>query len=86
MITLENLTKAYWYRGKPKYIARDLNAHIPDGAHLLIGLAGTPPARMFDIPAASRHETFRQHVEFANRRRRFEKSIDVGNFGKHRSR
>ena len=36
MIQLENLTKAYWYRGQPKYIARNLNATIPDGARVAL--------------------------------------------------
>ncbi len=36
MIQIQNLTKAYWYRGHPKYIARNLNALIPDGARMAL--------------------------------------------------
>ena len=54
MITLENLTKAYWYRGKPKYIARDLNAYIPDGARLaLLGRNGAGKSTLLRLIAGS---------------------------------
>ncbi|MBC7737399.1 MAG: ABC transporter ATP-binding protein [Candidatus Saccharibacteria bacterium] len=54
MITLENLTKAYWYRGKPKYIARNLNAVIPDGARVaLMGRNGAGKSTMLSMIAGS---------------------------------
>lgn len=54
MITLENLTKAYWYRGKPKYIARDLNAAIPTGARLaLMGRNGAGKSTLLRLIAGS---------------------------------
>ncbi len=54
MIVLENLTKAYWYRGKPKYIARNLNAVIPDGARLaLMGRNGAGKSTMLSMIAGS---------------------------------
>ncbi len=54
MITLENLTKAYWYRGKPKYIARDLNVVIPDGARLaLLGRNGAGKSTLLRMIAGN---------------------------------
>ncbi len=54
MITLENLTKAYWYRGKPKYIARDLNVVIPDGARLaLLGRNGAGKSTLLRLIAGN---------------------------------
>ena len=38
MIALENVTKAYYYRGQPKYIARDVNVVFPTGSQ--VGLMG----------------------------------------------
>lgn len=38
MIRFENVTKAFWYRGQPKYTARDITATIPTGAK--IGILG----------------------------------------------
>jgi capsular polysaccharide transport system ATP-binding protein len=54
MISLENLTKAYWYRGKPKYIARDLNIVIPDGARVaLLGRNGAGKSTLLRLIAGS---------------------------------
>jgi len=54
MIQLENLTKAYWYRGQPKYIARDVNAYIPDGARVaLMGRNGAGKSTMLSMIAGS---------------------------------
>jgi capsular polysaccharide transport system ATP-binding protein len=36
MIELDNITKAYWYRGVPKYIAKNVSAVIPTGAKLAL--------------------------------------------------
>ena len=36
MIELDHITKAYWYRGIPKYIAKDVSAVIPNGAKLAL--------------------------------------------------
>lgn len=38
MIRLENLTKAYWYKGQAKYIAKGITATFPSG--IPIGLLG----------------------------------------------
>lgn len=52
MIQLENLTKAYWYRGQPKYIARNLNVTIPDGARVaLMGRNGAGKSTMLAMIA-----------------------------------
>ena len=54
MITLENVTKAYWYRGKPKYIARNLSAVIPTGARLaLMGRNGAGKSTLLAMMAGS---------------------------------
>ncbi|MGV8988257.1 MAG: ABC transporter ATP-binding protein [Cypionkella sp.] len=54
MIQLENLTKAYWYRGHPKYIARDVNAYIPDGARVaLMGRNGAGKSTMLSMISGS---------------------------------
>jgi capsular polysaccharide transport system ATP-binding protein len=38
MIQLEHITKAYYYRGRPKYIARDISVVFP--SHSRVGLMG----------------------------------------------
>ena len=38
MIALEHITKAYYYRGQPKYIARDISVVFP--SHTRVGLMG----------------------------------------------
>ncbi len=38
MIALEHITKAYYYRGQPKYIARDISITFP--SHTRVGLLG----------------------------------------------
>jgi capsular polysaccharide transport system ATP-binding protein len=54
MIEIENLTKAYWYRGQPKYIARNLNAFIPDGARVaLMGRNGAGKSTMLSMIAGA---------------------------------
>ena len=54
MIEIENLTKAYWYRGQPKYIARNLSAVIPDGARVaLMGRNGAGKSTMLGMIAGS---------------------------------
>lgn len=54
MISIENLTKAYWYRGQPKYIARNLNAYIPDGARVaLMGRNGAGKSTLLSMIAGN---------------------------------
>ena len=38
MIALEHITKAYYYRGQPKYIANDISVVFP--SHTRVGLMG----------------------------------------------
>ncbi len=38
MIELEHITKAYYYRGRPKYVAKDVSAVFP--SHSRVGLMG----------------------------------------------
>ncbi len=50
MITLDNVTKAYRYKGVPKYIARDVSAVIPDGAKLaLLGRNGAGKSTLLSM-------------------------------------
>lgn len=54
MIQLEGVTKAYRYRGVPKYIARDITATIPKGAKLaLIGRNGAGKSTMMSMIAGN---------------------------------
>ena len=54
MIQFEGVTKAYRYRGIPKYIARDITATIPTGAKLaLIGRNGAGKSTMMSMIAGN---------------------------------
>lgn len=54
MIQLENLTKAYWYRGHPKYVARNINAVIPSGVKVaLMGRNGAGKSTLLSMIAGS---------------------------------
>jgi capsular polysaccharide transport system ATP-binding protein len=54
MIELENLTKAYWYRGQPKYVARNINAVIPSGMKVaLMGRNGAGKSTLLSMIAGS---------------------------------
>jgi capsular polysaccharide transport system ATP-binding protein len=54
MIQFEGVTKAYRYRGIPKYIARDITATIPKGAKLaLIGRNGAGKSTMMSMIAGN---------------------------------
>lgn len=54
MIQLEGVTKAYRYKGVPKYIARDITATIPKGAKLaLIGRNGAGKSTMMSMIAGN---------------------------------
>lgn len=54
MIELENLTKAYWYRGHPKYVARNINAVIPSGVKVaLMGRNGAGKSTLLSMIAGS---------------------------------
>jgi capsular polysaccharide transport system ATP-binding protein len=54
MIRLENVTKAYRYRGIPKYIARDVSAVIPKGAKLaLMGRNGAGKSTLMSMIAGN---------------------------------
>lgn len=54
MIALEHITKAYWYRGQPKYIARDLSIIFPTGSRVgLMGRNGTGKSTLLSIIAGS---------------------------------
>ena len=42
MIELDHITKAYYYKGHPKFIARDVSAVFPTGSRIgLMGRNGT---------------------------------------------
>ncbi len=54
MIHLEGVTKAYRYRGIPKYIARDVSATIPqDGKLALIGRNGAGKSTLMSMIAGN---------------------------------
>ena len=54
MITLEHVTKAYYYRGHPKYVARDINAVFPAGKSIgLLGRNGAGKSTLLQIIAGS---------------------------------
>lgn len=54
MIEMENVTKAYRYRGVPKYIAKNVSVRIPDGAKLgLLGRNGAGKSTLLSMLAGS---------------------------------
>lgn len=54
MIELQHVTKAYRYRGIPKYIARDVSAKIPPGAKLaLLGRNGAGKSTLLAMISGS---------------------------------
>jgi len=54
MIRLEHVTKAYWYQGRPKYIARDLSAVFPTEARVaLMGRNGAGKSTLMAMIAGS---------------------------------
>jgi capsular polysaccharide transport system ATP-binding protein len=54
MIALEHLTKAYYYRGDPKYIARDISIVFPTESRIgLLGRNGAGKSTLLSIIAGS---------------------------------
>jgi len=54
MIELQNITKAYWYQGHPKYIARNITAVFPTQARIgLMGRNGAGKSTLLSIIAGS---------------------------------
>ncbi|MBC7738696.1 MAG: ATP-binding cassette domain-containing protein, partial [Candidatus Saccharibacteria bacterium] len=54
MIELQNITKAYYYNGRPKYIARNVSAMFPTGARIgLMGRNGAGKSTLLSIIAGS---------------------------------
>lgn len=54
MIRLENLTKAFWYQGVPKYIARGVNVTIPAGKAVgLLGRNGAGKSTLLQVIAGT---------------------------------
>ncbi len=54
MIELQHLTKAYYYRGQPKYIAKDINVIFPTNARVgLMGRNGAGKSTLLSIIAGS---------------------------------
>jgi capsular polysaccharide transport system ATP-binding protein len=54
MIRLEQVTKAFWYRGKPKYVARDITATIPTGAKIgILGRNGAGKSTLLGMMAGN---------------------------------
>jgi capsular polysaccharide transport system ATP-binding protein len=59
MIRFENVTKAFWYRGEPKYVARNINAEIPSGAKLgILGRNGAGKSTMMGMIAGNINPNF----------------------------
>ena len=65
MIALEHITKAYWYRGQPKYIARDISIIFPAGSRVgLMGRNGTGKSTILSIIAGSLNpDSGRVHIK-----------------------
>jgi capsular polysaccharide transport system ATP-binding protein len=54
MIQFENVTKAFWYRGQPKYVARGINVVIPTGTKLgILGRNGAGKSTMMGMIAGN---------------------------------
>ncbi len=54
MIRFENVTKAFWYRGQPKYVARNINVEIPTGAKIgILGRNGAGKSTMMGMIAGN---------------------------------
>ena len=54
MIELQNITKAYYYKGQPKYTARDITAVFPSGSRVgLMGRNGAGKSTLLSIIAGS---------------------------------
>lgn len=54
MIRLENVTKAFWYQGVPKYIARRVNVTIPTGRAVgLLGRNGAGKSTLLQVIAGT---------------------------------
>ena len=54
MIRLEHVTKAYYYQGRPKYIARDISVEFPTGSRVgLMGRNGAGKSTLLSIIAGS---------------------------------
>ena len=54
MIELQNITKAYYYKGHPKYIARNISAVFPTGSRIgLMGRNGAGKSTLLSIIAGS---------------------------------
>lgn len=52
MIALERITKAFWYNGVPKYVARDISVTFPTGARVgLLGRNGAGKSTLLSIIA-----------------------------------
>ena len=63
MIEFQNVTKAYRYRGIPKYIARNVSAVIPNGAKLaLLGRNGAGKSTLLSMICGSLNPD-RGHIE-----------------------
>lgn len=63
MIEFQNVTKSYRYRGIPKYIARNVNAVIPNGSKLaLLGRNGAGKSTLLSMICGSLNPD-RGHIE-----------------------
>lgn len=57
MIVLENLTKAFWFKGRPKYIVRGVNARFPAGkAVALLGRNGAGKSTLLQLIAGTMNQ------------------------------
>ncbi|MCW1917277.1 ABC transporter ATP-binding protein [Rhodobacter sp. KR11] len=59
MISFEHVTKAFWYRGQPKYVARDIHAVIPTGAKIgILGRNGAGKSTLMGMIAGNINPDF----------------------------